>query len=82
MRSVSKVFPILFTVCLLTATVLAPAAGAATKSGSRSVPKGIIARILDYVLPDISLPPGLRPGGVGETLTHPTSQSKNSSARG
>jgi len=58
MRSVTKVVLRLFVVCLLTATLLAPAAAAASKSGSRSVRKGIIARILDFVLPDISLPPG------------------------
>jgi hypothetical protein len=58
MRSVSRVFLRLFIVCLLTAALRAPSTAAAPKSGSRSIHKGIIARILDYVLPDISLPPG------------------------
>ena len=57
MRDLSKVFVRLFVVCLLAVTLGGPAA-AATQSGSRSVHKGIIARILDYVFPDISLPPG------------------------
>jgi hypothetical protein len=62
MRSLSRVFLRLFVVCLLTVTLfVAPIATAASQSGSRGsthARKGIIARILDYVFPDINLPPG------------------------
>lgn len=60
MRSLSRVFLRLLTVCLLTVTLFAPTATATTtrQSGSTHARKGIIARILDYVLPDINLPPG------------------------
>jgi len=58
MRSVSKVVLRSTVVVLVAATLLAPVATAATQSGSRVSRKGIIARILDYVLPDINWPPG------------------------
>ena len=58
MQGVSKLVLRLFVVLLLSATLFAPAATATTQSGSKPVRKGIIARILDYVLPDINWPPG------------------------
>ncbi len=60
MRSLSRVFLRLLVVCLLTVTLFAPIATATAtrQSVSTHARKGIIARILDYVLPDISLPPG------------------------
>jgi len=60
MRSLSRVFLRLFIVCLLTATLFASTATATAtqQSGPTHARKGIIARILDYVLPDINLPPG------------------------
>jgi hypothetical protein len=62
MRSLSRVFLRLLVVCLLTVTLFAPIANATStatrQSGSTHARKGIIARILDYVLPDINLPPG------------------------
>jgi hypothetical protein len=58
MRSVTRVVLRLFVVCLLTVTLFVPAAIASTKSGSKWFRRGIIARILDYVLPDINMPPG------------------------
>lgn len=58
MQSASKGFLRLSLVCLLTVTLFVPAATASTKSGSKWFRRGIIARILDYVLPDINLPPG------------------------
>lgn len=60
MRSLSRVLLRLLAVCLLAVTLFTPTATAtATRQlGSTHARKGIIARILDYVLPDISLPPG------------------------
>jgi hypothetical protein len=58
MRSVTRVVLRLFVVCLLAVTLLVPAATASTRSGSKWFRRGIIARILDYVLPDINMPPG------------------------
>ena len=58
MKSVSRVFLRPLVGCLLVLTLAAPIATAATQSRSKQARKGIIARILDYVLPDISLPPG------------------------
>jgi hypothetical protein len=58
MRSLSRVFLRLLVVCLLTVTLFAPTITATQRSGSIHARKGILARILDYVLPDINLPPG------------------------
>jgi len=59
MRGLSTVFLRLAIVCLIAVTLFESSATAATQAGSsRQVRKGSIARILDYVFPDISLPPG------------------------
>jgi hypothetical protein len=59
MKHVSKVLLRAFIVVVFSATLCAPAAIATTSAGSsKHVRKGIIARILDYVFPDISVPPG------------------------
>jgi hypothetical protein len=58
MRSLSRVFLRLLVVGLLIVTLFAPTATATGQSAPAHARKGIIARILDYVLPDISLPPG------------------------